>query len=299
MRRMPSILRELALAAALAVALPAATRAAPDTSAIPALPPETVQAVEQAQPDLLRPRLQALAPSRPDVTDLYFLGVAGFAHQDVFMREVRFAARLFDRRFDTTGRSLALINNPATLRDEPLASLANLRAALRGISRAMDTRHDVLFLFMTSHGSPDLFSTQFAGFEAEGITPAELSSALYDAGIKWRAIVISACYSGSFIKALRNDHTLIITAARSDRPSFGCTNEATFTYFGRAFLDEALRRHSHFVEAFDAARDAVAAREQAEDLTPSEPQIHVGRNMAGKLRELAQRAAAEHANASR
>jgi len=37
--------------------------------------------------------------------------------------------------------------------------------------------------------------------------------------------VISACYSGSFVDKLRNDHTLVITAARADR---------SITYEGRA-----------------------------------------------------------------
>lgn len=105
---------------------------------------DSVEATYNAQPCLVASRLADLAPSRPHVADLYFLGFAGFAHQDVFMREVRSAAELFDRRFDTEGRSMVLINNKATLQTDPLASLHNLRAVLAGVGAAMDRDEDVL-----------------------------------------------------------------------------------------------------------------------------------------------------------
>ena len=64
---------------------------------------------------------------------------------------------------------------------------------------------------------------------------------LDDAGIRNRVIVVSSCYSGTFVDALRDDDTLVMTASAKDRNSFGCSNEADFTYFGKAYFDEALR----------------------------------------------------------
>jgi hypothetical protein len=63
-------------------------------------------------------------------------------------------------------------------------------------------------------------------------------------------IVISACYSGSFIPALQSPETLIITASAADKTSFGC-NEADYTYFGRAFFDLAMREQSSMKKAFN------------------------------------------------
>jgi hypothetical protein len=41
---------------------------------------------------------------------------------------------------------------------------------------------------------------------------------------------------------------LIITAsAEANKTSFGCTDDADFTYFGRAFFDEALRQEHSLV----------------------------------------------------
>ena len=49
--------------------------------------------------------------------------------------------------------------------------------------------------------------------ELAPLTAPALRSLLDDAGIKWRIIVVSACYSGGFVDALQDDNTLIVTAA--------------------------------------------------------------------------------------
>jgi|SRR5579883_224255 len=79
-----------------------------------------------AQRELLSAKFSGLSPSRPGVGELYFIGFAGTSTEDVFMKEVRSAQALFDERFDTRSRSLILINNPHTVRDEPIASATNL-----------------------------------------------------------------------------------------------------------------------------------------------------------------------------
>jgi hypothetical protein len=77
-------------------------------------------------------------------------------------------------------------------------------------------------------------------------------------------VVVSACYSGGFIDPLRDDSTLIITAARYDRSSFGCADENDFTYFGRAFFKEALPASRSFQDAFSKA-DALVAEWERKD----------------------------------
>jgi len=69
--------------------------------------------------------------------------------------------------------------------------------------------------------------------------------------------VISACYSGGFIDSIRDDRTLIITAARHDRRSFGCADENDFTHFGRAFFKEALPQSKSFNDAFGKAESLI------------------------------------------
>ncbi|MEM9684216.1 MAG: C13 family peptidase, partial [Pseudomonadota bacterium] len=118
------------------------------------------------------------------------------------------------------------------------------------------------------------------------LTAKRLRKMLDGTGIKWRVIVVSACYSGSFIDALKDENSLILTAARHDRVSFGCSHENDFTYFGRAYFDQALRGTHSFVDAFEQARVTVTKWETDEELEASLPQIHIGAAIKPKLAEI-------------
>src|SRR5204862_49693 len=78
-------------------------------------------------------------------------------------------------------------------------------------------------------------------------------AALAGSGIRHRVAVVSACYAGGFIPALRAAHTMVIAAARADRASFGCGAESEITYFGHAFLVDALNQTEDFNAAFGLA----------------------------------------------
>ena len=96
-------------------------------------------------------------------------------------------------------------------------------------------------------------------------------------------IVISACYSGGLIGGLKNADTLLLTAARSDRPSFGCGSDSNATFFGRAWLVEGLNHGTDFAYAFRYAERRIAEWEQAEDFEPSHPQIAEGAAIKARL----------------
>jgi hypothetical protein len=243
-----------------------------------------------AQPAILRETLADLAPERPGVEDLYFVGVAGYASQDVFMKELRVVGELFRDRFDADERSVLLVNNPGTVHELPVASATSLAQTLEYVGNLMNPDEDVLFLYLSSHGSEDhRLTMQFWPLQLNDIDPRMLKRMLDEAGIKWRVIAISACYSGGFIEPLRDERTLIVTAADAQHTSFGCSNESDFTYFGRAYFDRALRATYSFTDAFERAKAEIGAREQTERLTPSNPQMYVGTAMQAKLRTLGER----------
>lgn len=265
-------------------------------SDLPRVPGADANGIEGRQNQLLAAALAGLAPERPGWTDLYFVGFAGDGAEDVFLHEAQAARTLLDRRFGTAGRSLLLANNPATVDTLPLASIGNLARALAGVGARMDRENDVLFLFLTSHGAEGgWLSTRFDPVRPRAFVARQLDAALDDAGIKWRVIVISACFSGGFIVPLADPNSLIITAARADRTSFGCGHDGQFTYFGDAFFGRALPATGSFVDAYDAAKAQVAAWEKAKGFQPSLPQIYVGDAIEAKLDEIeaAQSAAAD------
>ena len=242
--------------------------------------------LRERQRAMLASALSALAPQRPGVPDLYVVGVGGDSTEDVFRNETAYLDTLMSERFGARGRVLTLINHEDSLDrvPKPLATLENLRAALAGIGKTMDPEQDVLLLFMTMHGTPQhqLF-VQMPPSYFDLIDPRELRAALDDAGIRNRVLVISACYSGGFVSALKNENTMILTASHKNRPSFGCGADSDATYFGRAWLIEALNETTDFVAAFESAKTRIAAREDAEDYRPSRPQIEIGKQILPRL----------------
>jgi hypothetical protein len=251
-----------------------------------------------SQYTLLNQELEALRPERPGIVDIYFVGVGAYARQDVFLKETVFAKNLFDSRFDTQGRSINLINHLSTHTNLPLATSTNLEETLRYIGSTMNKEEDILFLYMTSHGSRDHeFSMSFWPLPLNDVTPAMLRNYLDESGIKWRVVMISSCYSGGFVEPLKNDYSAIATAAAPDRKSFGCSNENDFTYFGEALLKNQLQDEYSIPIAFSQAAHEIAARESKENLTASNPQFIVGNSIAPIL-DLLSNDLQEHAQAS-
>ena len=94
-------------------------------------------------------------------------------------------------------------------------------------------RRPDLPLYFTSHGSAEheLVLSQ-PRLSLDDLPARDLAGLLAPLAGRKAVVVISACYSGGFIEPLKNQQTLIMTAARADRVSFGCSEQSDFTYFG-------------------------------------------------------------------
>jgi hypothetical protein len=86
-----------------------------------------------------------LLRQRKGAVDLYFVGFASYSAQGVFLKEITYTKELFDRRFDTKGRSVLLVNNAETKNALPFASVTNLRATLMDLGHIMYPDEDILF----------------------------------------------------------------------------------------------------------------------------------------------------------
>jgi hypothetical protein len=259
-------------AAALALALTIVSGIGADSGPVRQRSSELVG--RQAQ--LLDRVLQEILPSSVDRSSLYFIGFAGFGREAVFKREVLAVQQLFDERFGTKGRSIALINHPSTTGVIPLATATNLDRVVQHLSGLMDVRRDTLFLFLTSHGDEGKFAVQMPGISTRQLTPKGLKDMLDRVGVARRVIVVSACHAGSFIPALAGPTSLVIAAARADRSSFGCEDRRRWTYFGDAYFNKALRTETSFRKAFERAKRLIALWEVRDGLGRSLPQIAGG-----------------------
>jgi hypothetical protein len=116
-------------------------------------------------------------PERAGQTDLYFLGLAGYADEDVFMNEVMLVKELFDEQFDTRERSLLLINNDETVEDLPLANAHNFELAVMALAETMNPAEDILFLILTSHGSEEhKLSIDYYPLDMNDISPGKIKT---------------------------------------------------------------------------------------------------------------------------
>lgn len=255
-------------------------------AAVPATPRAAldVEGTYYAQSRLLDASLSTLEPGRRGLPDFVFVGFGAYAGEGVFRREVMQVRDIVGTRFDTRERSLLLVNSRRTVDELPLANRSNLHYVLRQVAQRMETDEDILFLFLTSHGREDgRLVVDFGEMGLNDLEPAELRRILDEAGIKWRVLVVSACFSGAFLPALESPHTLVITAAAHDRSSFGCAHENEWTYFGEAFFRDALADTRDLPAAFRAASELIDARERREGKEPSRPQMAVGGEIEAQL----------------
>jgi peptidase C13-like protein len=196
-----------------------------------------------------------------------------FGDQGVFRREATAAAQIVAGRFGG-----GPVNVQYNSKKGGGATIEALAKSLQAAATGIDSERDVLFLFLTSHGSPAGLAVK-AGPVTQTLTPPNLADMLARTGVRHKVVVISACYSGVFIPRLANPDVLLITAADADHPSFGCRDQAKWTYFGDAFFNVALRKAKSLEDAFVVARTLVLKRELREHFEPSNPQMAGGANV--------------------
>jgi hypothetical protein len=127
-------------------------------------------------------------------------------------------------------------------------------------------------IYFSSHGAP-------TGVVLNGqiLPPALMDEMISGAcGQRPTIVVISACFSGVFVPALADPNRMILTAARPDRSSFGCSESDKYPYFDTCMLQVLPTAHD-FIAAGKAAQTCVAQKEAETGMRPpSEPQLSVG-----------------------
>ena len=130
-------------------------------------------------------------------------------------------------------------------------------------------------VFATSHGAYEdgLALVPSRSF----LTPAALDDALaVGCGDAPTVVIISACFSGSFTRPpMARANRIILTAARRDRPSFGCGAGFQYTVYDRCLL-QAMDHSTDWRSAYITIEDCVARRENELHFRPSEPQAYFG-----------------------
>ncbi|MGE5667208.1 MAG: C13 family peptidase [Betaproteobacteria bacterium] len=237
-----------------------------------------------AQQFLMDRALDALDDERPGMTDLYFVGFAPDARRSGFAVDAELATRTMDERWNTRGRSVLLVNSPTTVAERPYATITNLREALLEIGDIIDSDEDVVMVYLTGDSNRDhALAAINPPLELVPLSPVGLRQLLDAAGIQWRIVVVSTCYAGAWLDALKDADTAVIASSAAGVHADGCEGGIGITPFGEAFFGKGMRRSDDIARAYDIARTDLAGRGAAM------PVMWMGPAIAEHLKSLAHR----------
>lgn len=253
------------------------------------LAPPPAEAARLAK--LMGDALEGLAPQRPGELDVYLI-TASLWGDPVFEREATQVEEILRPHLGAQGRSIVLSAGGQGERRYPAATPDNIAAAIGQVGALVDPAEDMVVVFITSHGTSDgSIAIREHNRLGASMRPTHLRDMLAQAGIRNRVVIVSACFSGAFIAPLMDDNTIVLTAAASDRSSFGCQPQRDWTFFGDAYFNRAVREGASLLDAFDGAKRQIERWEREQNLSPpSNPQRFVGGHAAELLRR-AERAA--------
>jgi len=253
-------------------------------ASLPDVPGNASERLPFDQPTRIGAAVHGLPGPEHDGPAAYMVGFAGVGEQGVFAKEIQLAARVIGDRDGSSAHTVLLVNDRRDVDARPLATVAGLERALKAVGDRMDRERDILFLVLSSHGSGrGSIVVSNGGPPLRQLSGELLATALKQSGIRWRVIVISACHAGAFIPSLKDDNTIILTAAAADRTSFGCSDDRELTYFGEALFRDSLPKALDWQDAFEKTRKEIAEREQREGISASLPQAFFGPNMTKYL----------------
>src|SRR5262249_8114076 len=89
-------------------------------------------------------------------------------------------------------------------------------------------------------------------------------------------VLISACYSGVFVgPSMQKKNRIILTAARQDRTSFGCSAEYEYTYWDSCLIN-SLPTSDNWKSLYGTIQQCVRTKESQGHFKPSFPQAYFG-----------------------
>ena len=191
------------------------------------------------------------------------------------------AQPVFDNATDALARLLAAHGVPAAdihrlSASDTGAEPSSAERLLARIAALPARQGQRCLVFITSHGRED--EGVWLAYDRAYLEPAPLAEALSRGCARVPAVVIvSACFSGAFTdRAMRAPNRIILTAARRDRPSFGCQADRTYTFFDECLIS-ALPRAPTWRAVFAETAACVGRLEHKLRARASEPQAFFGR----------------------
>lgn len=209
----------------------------------------------------------------PPVERWHAVLVAGDTAQPVFDNAVK-AVDMWLIEHGVPPGNIHRLMASASPRD-PTTEPATLERVLGRVAALRPRAGEGCFVYVTSHGAHG--GGVYLSRRDQLLQPAALARALAaGCGRAPTVVVVSSCYSGSFARApMTGPNRIVLTAARADRPSFGCAADRTYTDYDACLLG-ALPHATSWRDVFGETRGCVERREQQDNDLPSHPQASFG-----------------------
>lgn len=205
--------------------------------------------------------------------------LAGFAMDDrseAFRHDV-LLAEVVAHQIDPQAVVFKLVNPvPGQEADLPYATKENTEAVLKTLGE-LARPQDKVMLLMSTHGNVGLLAVHAGRAPIGAVRTADLQRWLEPLRGQPTFLVISSCYSGSFIEPLRQVSRMILTASAKDRASFGCQPNSNNTFFVKELLRQPTLLTQSVRQLMTHASAGVATLETKMGLSPpSSPSFFFG-----------------------
>lgn len=207
---------------------------------------------------------------------LVFVGAALHSQSTAFQSDILAMQQRLEN-FGMPMHSIMLSNPP---KDQKMlfaaATQQNLSEVFSRVGAWSDKYPLTVVVLISSHGNKDMLAINIADKDYPPIRSSSLSAWLrriHPASPS--AVLLSACYSGSFVPALGDGTRVLLTASAADRSSFGCSPKSTNSWFIESLLEQGMHPALSWSDSFARTAKRVDAKEKELKLLPSLPQASI------------------------
>jgi len=223
-----------------------------------------------------------LTSQPPGERSLVFVGSAQHSQSLAFQRDVLLVEQRL-RAINPRLQSIILSNQQASTLTYPFATIDTLNHTFKQLAKWSEKYPLTLVILITTHGNVDVLSSNIANEHFPPVRSGNLRGWLDTLGDTPTTVILSACFSGSFMPMITEKPRVILTSAAANRSSFGCNYGSDNTYFISALFGDDFDAGKTWNANFDAARSAIEKREQAMRFAPpSNPQRYIPVNLEDK-----------------
>ena len=192
--------------------------------------------------------------------------------QNVFDNFVTDLASMLKGRYDIA----SLTELHASIDDR--WSVSGLQELDRSLTGLKPQEGEGCLVYLTGHGAPEGLALS-ADSPTIFVRPTRMESMLNSCAGRPTVLIVSACYSGIYIRpGITRAERIVMTASAADLTSFGCSNNQRYTFFDQCFMD-AWPRQNNWGALADDINQCVRSTESNGGFPASKPQFFFGAGM--------------------